>query len=128
MNNSANESQTPRVGIFWKLGERRLILDWTELDAAGDYGDFKIHEGDHCSHWEKMEALGAVPPGSDYEESPRGRVVHNTKTGKFILYADACILEDQATLAKIMRHLQLPSDTELKRDSHYRCFRCLGRA
>ena len=36
------------VGIFWLVGER-LIIDTATLSEAGNYGDFKIYEGDHVT-------------------------------------------------------------------------------
>ena len=64
----------PHVGIFWLVGTR-LISDTTALSAAGKCGDFKIHDGDHVTHWAAMEKRGEVPRDTDYEELPRGRVV-----------------------------------------------------
>jgi hypothetical protein len=42
------------VGIFWLVG-MRLISDTTALSGAGDYGDFKIHDGDHVTVWAELE-------------------------------------------------------------------------
>jgi hypothetical protein len=115
----------PHVGIFWLVGTR-LIIDTTALSAAGKYGDFAIHEGDHVTHWEKLERLGGVPRGSEYEEHARGRVNFNTKTQQFNLYADACILREKSVVKELMRLMHLPDDIVLSRDEHYRCFRCLA--
>ena len=115
----------PRVGIFW-LVDKRLIIDTTAISEAGDYGDFKIHDGDHVSHWEVMEKRGEVPRDSDYEECPRGRVNFNTRTQRFTLYADACILREKSMVKELLRLMHLPDDTALSTDEHYRCFRCLA--
>jgi hypothetical protein len=114
----------PRVGIFWLIDER-LVIDTTPLSEAGTYGDFRIYEGDHVTHWAEMERRGEVPRGSAYEEHPRGRVNFNTKTKRFTLLADACILRKKNVVKKLMRLLLLPEDTALSTDEHYRCFRCL---
>src|ERR1039458_10138007 len=95
------EQPEPRVGIFWLVGTR-LISDTTALSAAGKYGDFKIHDGDHVTHWAEMERRGEVPRDSDYEEHPRGRVNFNTRTQKFTLYADACILRRKNVVKTLM--------------------------
>jgi hypothetical protein len=115
----------PRVGIFWLVGER-LIADTTALSAAGNYGDFKIHDGDHVSHWDEMERRGEVPQGSDYEEHPRGRVNFNTKAQRFNLFADVCILRKKKVVKELMSLMHLPDDTALSTDEHYRCYRCLA--
>ncbi len=114
----------PRVGIFWLIGTR-IILNTTALSAAGKYGDFTIHDGDHVTHWAEMEKRGEVPQGSAYEEYPRGRVTFNTRTQRFIMHADACILKQQTVVKKLLRLMHLPDDTALSTDSHYRCYHCL---
>jgi hypothetical protein len=118
-------SPEPRVGIFWLVG-KRLVIDTIPLSEAGKYGDFKIYEGDHVTLWEEMERRGEVPRDSAYEEHPRGRVNFNTKTQRFTLYADACILRKKDVVAKLMSLMHLPDDTALSTDEHYRCFRCLA--
>ena len=116
----------PRVGIFW-LVDKRLIIDTTAISEAGDYGDFSIYEGDHITLWSEMEKRGEVPRDTDYEEHPRGRVNYNTKTQRFTLFADRCILRKKDVVAKLMSLMHLPDDTALSTDEHYRCFRCLAR-
>jgi hypothetical protein len=65
----------------------------------------------------------------EYEESPRGRVIFNTKTKRFALYADRCILEQNLVVNQIMRAMSLPaSQTKVGTDGHfghYKCFKCL---
>jgi hypothetical protein len=115
----------PRVGIVWLVGNN-IIIDSTAISEAGKYGDFAIHEGDHVTHWAEMERRGEVPRDSDYEEHPRGRVNFNTKTHRFTLYADACILREKSVVKKLLLLMHLPEDTALSTDEHYRCFRCLA--
>ena len=119
------ELPEPRVGIFWLVGTR-LIIDTTALSAAGKYGDFAIHEGDHVTFWSEMERRGEVSRDTDYEEHPRGRANYNTKTQRFTLFADACILRKKDVVKKLMRLMHLPEDPALSTDEHYRCFRCLA--
>jgi hypothetical protein len=114
-----------RVGIFWLVGER-LIIDTTALSEAGKYGDFKIYDGDHVTHWAEMEKRGEVPRDSDYEEHPRGRSIFNTTTNQFTLFLDRCILRKKNVVEKLMRLMHLPADTALSTDEHYQCFRCLA--
>ncbi|PYV74242.1 MAG: hypothetical protein DMG97_09270 [Acidobacteria bacterium] len=61
----------------------------------------------------------------EYDEPPRGRVMYNTKTRRFTLLADKCILKDNRVISKIMSQLHLPRNTEMDTDSHYRCSTCL---
>ena len=116
----------PRVGIFWLIGQR-LVIDTMPLSKASKYGDCKIYEGDHITLWSEMEMRGEVPRGSAYEEHPRGRVNFNTKTQRFNLFLDRCILRKKNIVAKLISLMHLPNDTALSTDAHYQCFRCLAR-
>ena len=117
----------PQVGIFWLVGEK-LLFDTTPLSRSVEYGDFKIHSGDHVVVWERFRLAGTVPPEMEYEEAPRGRVMFDVKTHKFSLLADRCILRQKAILAKIKKEMHLPKNTSEGGDSHYRCFSCLRRS
>ena len=116
----------PRVGIFWLIGQR-LVIDTMPLSKASKYGDCKIYEGDHITLWSEMEKRGEVPRETDYEEHPRGRVNYNTKTQRFTLFLDRCILRKKNIVAKLISLMHLPNDTALSTDAHYQCFRCLAR-
>jgi len=117
---------TPKVGIVYLVGDK-LWVDATPLTGAGSFGDFAIHERDHYQYWAQLVRSEAVPD-AQYEEYPRGRVAYNTKTAKFLLLADRCILSRKGVLSKILTRLHLPpKNTETGTDSHYRCYRCLGR-
>jgi len=120
-----SQSPAPKVGIIYIFGGK-LLIDSTPLGQAGRYGDYAIHERDHISYWAELVKSGRVP-NSEYEEFPRGRVAYNTKTGKFTLLADRCILGRKSLVSKILSTMNLPPrDTEIDKDSHYRCFHCLG--
>lgn len=117
----------PQVGIFWLVGER-LILDASPLNQAEPYGDCLTHRNSHIDYWTEQQRLGAVPKEMEYEEAPRGRVVFNRKSGRFMLYADRCILDRKAVVTLIKKLMHLPSDrTDVGTDGHfghYRCYRC----
>jgi hypothetical protein len=113
-----------RVAIFW-LVEGARVIDSTPLSHAEDYGDFKVHAGDHDSVWKRLRQTRAVPAEMEYEEAPRGRVVYNAISHQFTLLADECILRDKKMVRMIISELHLPSDTRTASDDHYRCFRCL---
>ena len=56
-----------------------------------------------------LRRTGAVPPDSEYDDYPRGRVAYNTKTGKYSLLLDRCILKNKSVVNKIMSELNLPT-------------------
>jgi len=117
----------PMVGIFWLLGNR-LIVDTSPLSEAEPYGDCLGHEESHDHYWSVQQGLGNVPQDVEYYEHPRGRVVYNTKTKRFALYADRCILKQQSLVGRIMGAMCLPSSqTDVGTDGpggHYKCSEC----
>jgi hypothetical protein len=117
----------PEVGIIFLVG-KTLLIDRTPISEGEIYGDFRIHERGHDIYWETLKESGVVPQDSEYDDYPRGRVAYNTKTEKYSLFLDRCILKNKSFVKKIMAELNLPTRrTETDTDSHYRCHRCLGR-
>ena len=123
---ASSKTPEPRVGIFWVVNGKSLI-DSTPLSEAEPYGDYLTHPRGHAEVWEQYQQTGAVPSDMEYEESPRGRVMYNTKTRRFTLLADHCILKDKILVRKIMQALHLSQNTQLGADSHYRCSSCSRR-
>ena len=122
----SDRAATAQVGIVYWVGDK-LFIDSTPVAGAGRYGDSAIHERDHISYWAELVKSGIVPD-SEYEQHPRGRVSYNEKTGKYTLLADRCILGRKRLVSAILSRLHLPvRGTETGTDSHYRCYRCLGR-
>ena len=66
-----------------------------------------------------------MPHESEYEEFPRGRVMHHPKSGQYTILADKCILDRKDLITHIKDALQLPAKTKIGTDPHYRCFFCL---
>jgi hypothetical protein len=126
--------QNNSVGIVWGVrdgsGPLRLLTDCTPLTEAEPYGDFLTHPRGHYEVWESWRRLG---PGGlakrglptviiwhEYEHFPRGRVVFNTTTGRFTLYADRR-LQAQGVLHKVLRAFELdPARCIVRPDPHYR--------
>jgi hypothetical protein len=118
------QEDVPHVGIFWLLNGK-LIIDSMPLAEAEPYGDHMTHPRSHIDVWGQWRLVGKVPGESEYEEFPRGRVMYNTKTRRFTLLADKCILRDKGIISKIMSALSLPKTTKTGTDEHYRCTHCL---
>ena len=113
------------VGVFWVI-EGRLVVDSMPLGEAEPYGDHLTHPRSHIDVWEQWRLGGKVPAESEYEEFPRGRVMYNTKSQRFTLLADRCILRDKDVVSRIMSELHLPSENaDVETDAHYRCSSCL---
>jgi hypothetical protein len=124
---TASGRAEPHVGIFW-LFRGEVLFDTTPLSEAETFGDFRIHSGNHISIWEQFRLAKIVPPEVEYEEYPRGRVAFDSKSKRFNLLADRCILRRKDMIAKIKQQMHLPRNTSFGTDPHYRCQACLERS
>lgn len=124
----------PTVGIVWGVrdgaGPLLLVTDCTSLAGAEPYGDFLTHPGEHHDVWEGWRQLG--PTGlaqrglpsliawHEYEHFPRGRVVFDTTTRRFTLYADRK-LQAPRVLREVLHVFGLdPARCAVRTDPHYR--------
>jgi hypothetical protein len=117
-------TEAPLLGIFW-LVNGKLVIDSTPLNEAEPYGEHRTHPRSHIDTWTQYQRIGKVPHESEYEEFPRGRVMHHPKSGEFTILADKCILARKDLIAHIKDALHLPAKTKIGTDPHYRCFFCL---
>ena len=106
-----------------------LLADLVPLEQGEPYGEFLTYGG-HYEHWESLAAAGAgelrrrglptAPAWSEYEEWPRGRVVHHVPTGRTIVYADRQLRQAPPFLALVMQRFGLPEGRhEVRGDPHY---------
>jgi hypothetical protein len=119
-----DENTEPQVGIFWLWGER-LIMHATAFTEAERWGRYLNAIG-HERHWADLQIAGQIPGDVEYTEPPRGRVVYDTISRKYFLYADRCILSRSELIKEIIQRLGLFVETvEISGDEHYRCADCL---
>ena len=116
--------QTPRVGIFFKVGES-LLTDAVPLDEAEQYGD-AIQQGGHCEYHEAL-----VPRNQPeytfkdhaYDRFPRGRVVYFPSKKQYVIYSDRCLRPED--LQEVVAQFRLESETVvIMSDEHYQCAGC----
>ena len=121
------------VGIFWGISEAgdawALLTDATPLAEAEPYGDFLTHPRGHYETWERWKEQGSPIPADksvakamtehEYEDFPRGRIVYEAKTRRFIIYADRK-LQGPSTMAAIVEAFKLTNRNFVVRsDLHY---------
>ena len=116
----------PKVGILWLVGGR-LIIDSTPVSQGEPYGEHVGHAASHVDYWAELQRKGLVPPEVEYEEPPRGRVGYDKREERYWLRADKCILRRKALVSRIMKAMNLPPETKIETDYHYRCAQCLSR-
>ena len=116
---------SPEVGIFWVV-DGRLILAGAWIEEATTRGRFAHYPTTHEREWAFCQRANAVPLDVAYDEPPRGRVSFDKVTQQFHMFADACILSDQAMVEKIRKDLNLTSEIKIGLDNFYQCAACLG--
>jgi hypothetical protein len=121
---TSTRTTEPRVGIFW-LVDGKTLIDSTSLNEAESYGDHLTHPRSHYEVLTLFQQGGTVPADVEYEEFPRGRVMYNAKTRRFMFLADRCILPDKSVVRRIMSQMDLPKGAARDTDSQYRCSACL---
>jgi hypothetical protein len=95
------------VGIFWAIQEPGsaavLVEHRCSLKEAEPYGTMLTCPHGHYEVSEQWRKAGERPAiaVSEYEEWPRGRIVYDTESGRFILYADTQILRDPTLMAAV---------------------------
>lgn len=97
---------------------RLLRCSRCSLKDAELYGRVLTCADGHYEVWEEWQAgfrpvgkdLAALVAMSEYEEWPRGRVVHDPNNRRFILHADAQILRRSSLVKASARHSGLPPD------------------
>jgi len=126
---AALAATAPTVGIFWLI-EGSLLIDRSTLEAAEPYGECLTHTAGHYDRWQEWQALGVTRlaalgyPGqivsSEYDEWPRGRVVHETQQGRFVLYADPRLQRPEIIEALKLAFGLDNAEVVVRSDAHYR--------
>lgn len=114
----------PLVGIYFVV-KGHVLHDSVGLEQAETYGDALQYGGHNDFH----EALRPQSPierlfkSKPYDFFPRGRVVYFQQTGKYRLYVDKCL--DENEVQHVMEVFGLAGlDIELGPDEHYKCAGC----
>jgi hypothetical protein len=125
---------TSLIGIFWGIPNPdrswSIVTDKSSLAEAEPYGDFLTHSRGHYDVWSRWQMLSATELSKrdipqviayhEYEEFPRGRIVYQTKTGQFIIYADRR-LQHPDVIADIVSCFGITARAYVvQSDAHYR--------
>jgi hypothetical protein len=131
-------THTGMVGPFWVVEENRkpvIIALTLALAQADPYGDMLTVGTGHLDHWTHLARRGAralreagiptVPIWSEYEEWPRGRVLHDTGTRQFIIRADRQLHRPPFVHLIARCFCIIAGEAEILSDDHYRSIRRL---
>jgi len=116
----------PRLGIFWLVGGK-LIMESAPISAAEPYGGpADASSESQRSVGNSISGLDPFPADMKYDQPPRGRVMFDTRSQRFTVLADLCILRNKSIARRIMSELKLPKNTKTNADSCYRCSACFA--
>lgn len=135
MSPSLEPTPPPALGIFWQVpgdqaGTTVLVTDATPLAQAEAYGAMLTHPRGHCDVWEAWQRLGPtglarrglpmVIAWSEYDEHPRGRIVHDPAADLLTIYADRRLQRPRTVAAIIAAFGLCGQRVVVRSDSHYR--------
>jgi hypothetical protein len=119
----------PAVGIFWRVNDV-LIIDRSLLDEAEPYAECITHAAGHYERWQEWQALGEMRLASagypdriawtEYDQWPRGRIVYETPSCRFVLYADRRLQKPDVIDALKTAFGLNETEVIVRSDSHYR--------
>jgi hypothetical protein len=126
---TVSSSLVPSVGIFWRVSDY-LVVDRSALSDAEPYGDCLTHAMGHYDRWQQWQALGEAKLTSgglpksilstEYDEWPRGRVVYETASKFFIVYADRRLQKPSIVAALKAGFGIVTATVRIRSDLHYR--------
>ncbi len=128
---SALAPTRPSVGIFWRVNGF-LVIDRSTLDEAEPYGECITHAAGHYERWQEWQALGGARraaagypdriASTEYDQWPRGRIVYETPTHHFVIYADRRLQKPDIidALKTVFGLTGSEFIVRIRSDSHYR--------
>lgn len=121
----------PHLGPFWFIrdgnGSVRLLAHAISLATAEPYGDRLTAPAGPYELWTAWRRGRPQPPvpelapiiaTDEYADWPRGRIVFDIPTSRFVIYADRSLLT-APYLGAICAHFQLPPPVDARPDPHY---------
>lgn len=108
------------VGIWWATTVDDMIYHATPVeDVEPDSLGFVNDPNSHVVFWNTVRRLRPEKKFMEYSDTPRGRVIFNSKTRLFTIYGPTKQLKDKELCAELLRVFQLPDTTVFTPDRHY---------
>ena len=129
-------TETRTVGPFWMVearGNAALIAFAVPLAQAEPYGDMLTVDTGHFEYWSRLAHRGVrvlreaglptAPVWSECEEWPRGRVLYDRTTRRFVVRADRQLHRPEFMRLVADRFRFDVADATILPDDHYRSVR-----
>jgi len=128
INTLAKKARVPEVGLFFVVnGKPKPFVDGIAYTEVPSYAGFRTYSVDHDKFWAQLQRIGAVPTDVDYDEVARGRVTYEDSSRTFTLFADKHVIKDKKAISYVMSQFNLPNNTKVLTDDHYKCPKCLSK-
>lgn len=111
--------QESRVGVFYYV-LKNVLSDDVPVRDGDPYGDF-VNYSSHWDLWKELQKTYKSFQRMEYNTFPRGRVVFNKKSYKYIIYLDKK-LNTPEIISKIVEQYKLSSGSYIvnDEDEHYK--------
>ena len=110
---------TPRLGIFWLVGEE-IVSFSTPLDRAEHAGGFANYRHGHVDLRRFVCRSRPRLRGVEYEFAPRGRVTYDVADDAFNLLVPTAFLNDRDITSRLVEGFSLPpAQVRVIADAHY---------
>ena len=107
-----------------------LVVDRSTLAEGEPYGDCLTHAAGHYDRWEEWQRLGAarlavagypeIIATTEYDQWPRGRIVYELPTRRFVIYADRRLCKPNVIETVKTAFGLNQAEAIVRSDSHYR--------
>ena len=97
----------PRVGIWWLLTSRKLLIYSIPISQAVRYGNTYVGAIDHQPYWEHLRLNHHEIAHLNFDQVPRGKVIYNFRTMKFRIVAGSNVLSSRTAVNAIKRRFRL---------------------
>jgi len=111
-----------KIGIFYRLPGKRYVAKKADYRTVEPGNGFRDIPTGHLEFFEKEGYPKTPELVDDYAYYPRGRVLYREKDGRFIVYADRCLMakDDKEVILRLFGL----SRAAWKRDEQYQCSGC----
>lgn len=118
-------SREPQLAVFWYIPESNTFIGDRGHTSEGIYsGNFCQLDYNHSQRWDTWKKAYRLP-NVQYDHYPRGRIIFNSKTGKYIVVCDPCIADREKVKRSLCYEYGLDrSKVTWETDEDYDCNEC----
>jgi hypothetical protein len=110
---------SPSIGIFW-YHNKKIIPFKDEIPEVREIDGFKDSERSHFEEWEQVQKMNATFKHCKYEDVPRGRVILNCSSRRFVVYSSSSLSKDMEFQRCVTQAFSLAgSNISFVSDTHY---------